>query len=261
MSTVSAAPIIESRALAATGIRHGFFTREGGVSTGLYASLNVGGGSRDERASVIENRARAMAAFDLPGTALVTAYQVHSATAVAVAGPWSAEPPQADGLATDRPGVALGILTADCAPILFVDPEARVIGAAHAGWRGALNGIAEATVAVMETLGARTGHIRAAVGPCIASASYEVGPEFPAPFLAHDPRSERFFRPAARERHYMFDLPGYVADRLRTLGLAAVEALGLDTCADEARFFSYRRSTLRKEADYGRGLSAIVIAP
>lgn len=261
MSNVPAAPTIESGALAATGIRHGFFTRTGGVSSGLYASLNVGGGSRDERANLAANRARAMAAFDLPGPALVTAYQVHSATAVAVAGPWPAEPPQADGLVTDTPGVALGILTADCAPILFADPDARVIGAAHAGWRGALNGVAEATVAAMESLGARRGRIRAAVGPCIGPASYEVGPEFPAPFLAHDPRTERFFRPAARERHHMFDLPGYVAHRLKALGLGVVEALGLDTCADEARFFSYRRSTLRKEPDYGRGLSAIVIAP
>jgi hypothetical protein len=252
---------LEAHALAAPGIRHGFFTRTGGVSTGLYASLNVGGGSRDERARVAENRARAAAAFDVPGAALVTAYQVHSATAVAVAGPWPAEPPQADGLATDRPGVVLGILTADCAPILLVDPERRVVGAAHAGWRGAVTGIAEATIAVMETLGAERGRIRAAVGPCIGPASYEVGPEFPAPFLAAAPAAERFFAPAARAGHFMFDLPGYVADRLAGLGLGAVEALGLDTCADEARFFSYRRSTLRKEADYGRGLSAIVIAP
>jgi hypothetical protein len=261
MSTVPAAPILESRVLAAPEIRHGFFTRTGGVSEGIYASLNVGGGSRDERTNVTANRARAMATFGLPGTALVTAYQVHSSTAIAVGGPWPAEPPQADGLATDRPGVALGILTADCAPILFVDPDARVIGAAHAGWRGALNGIAEATVAAMQSLGARTGRIRAAVGPCIGPRSYEVGPEFPAPFLAHDPIAERYFAPAARERHHMFDLPGYVSHRLKALGLGAVEALSLDTCTDEARFFSYRRSTLRKEPDYGRGLSAIVIAP
>lgn len=261
MSEVPAAPRLESSALAAPGIRHGFFTRQGGVSSGLYASLNVGGGSRDERANVVENRARAMAAFDLPGSALVTAYQVHSATAVAVAGHWPGDPPQADGLATDRPDVVLGILTADCAPILLVDPAARVIGAAHAGWRGAVTGIAEATITVMESLGAQRGRIRAAVGPCIGPASYEVGAEFPAPFLAHDSGAQRFFTAAARPGHLMFDLPGYVRHRLAGLGLAAVDALGVDTCADEQRFFSYRRSTLRKEPDYGRGLSAIVIEP
>jgi len=261
MSATAAAPTLAARALAVPGIRHGFFTREGGVSSGLYASLNVGGGSRDDRANIVENRARAMAAFDLPGAALVTAYQVHSATAVAVGGPWPGEPPHADGLATDRPGIALGILTADCAPILFVDGDARVIGAAHAGWRGALTGIAEATITAMETLGANHARIRAAVGPCIGPASYEVGPEFPAPFIARDAGAQRFFRPAARAGHLMFDLPGYVAYRLTALGLGAVEALGVDTCADAARFFSYRRTTLHKESDYGRGLSAIVIEP
>jgi YfiH family protein len=259
MTEVPAAPVLSARTLAAPGVRHGFFTRHGGVSSGLYTSLNVGGGSRDERPNVIANRARAMAAFELPGSALITAYQVHSATAVAVAGPWPSEPPHADGLATDQPGVALGILTADCAPILFVDPDARIIGAAHAGWRGALTGIAEATVTVMEKLGAQRKRIGAAIGPCIGPASYEVGPEFPAPFIARDRAAERFFRPATRPSHFMFDLPGYVAHRLAALGLGTIEKLGLDTCADDARFFSYRRSTLRKEADYGRGLSAIVI--
>jgi YfiH family protein len=261
MTDIPPAPMLSAGSLKASGVRHGFFTRHGGVSSGFYASLNVGGGSRDERANIIENRARAMAAFDLPGSALVTAYQVHSATAIAIAGPWPSEPPHADGLVTDQPGVVLGILTADCAPILFVDPDARVIGAAHAGWRGALTGIAEASVTVMETLGAKRKRIVAAVGPCIGPASYEVGPEFPAPFVALDGAAERFFRPATRPRHFMFDLPGYVAHRLVALDLGAVETLRLDTCADDARFFSYRRSTLRNEADYGRGLSAVVIEP
>jgi polyphenol oxidase len=261
MSATPAVPMFAAQVLAAPGVRHGFFTRAGGVSSGLYASLNVGGGSRDDRANVVENRARAMAALDLPGAALVTAYQVHSATAIAVGGPWPGEPPRADGLATDRPGVALGILTADCAPILFVDGDARVIGAAHAGWRGALTGIAEATITAMETLGASRGHIRAAVGPCIGPASYEVGSEFPAPFIAGDASAQRFFRPAARAGHLMFDLPGYVAHRLTAIGVGRVEALGVDTCSDAERFFSYRRTTLRKESDYGRGLSAIAIEP
>jgi purine-nucleoside/S-methyl-5'-thioadenosine phosphorylase / adenosine deaminase len=261
MSIGPAAPAITASCLMAPGIRHGFFTRAGGVSTGLYDSLNIGGGSRDDRANVIENRARAMAAFDLPGSALVTAYQIHSTTALTVAGPWPDAPPHADGLATDKPGVALGILTADCAPILLVDPDAKVIGAAHAGWRGAVGGIGEATVTAMESLGAARRRIHAAVGPCIGVASYEVGPEFPAPFLAADPGNERFFRTASRDGHFMFDLAGYVASRLAALGLGAVETLRFDTCANEERFFSYRRSCLRNEADYGRELSAIVLAP
>lgn len=261
MSAIVAAPAIAASCLIAPGLRHGFFTRQGGVSTGLYSSLNVGGGSRDDRANIIENRARAMAAFDLPGSSLITAYQVHSATALTVAGPWPDAPAQADGLATDRPGVALGVLTADCAPILFADAEAKVIGAAHAGWRGAVGGIAEATVRAMESLGASRRRISAAVGPCIGVASYEVGPEFPVPFLAADPANERFFRTATRDGHFTFDLAGYVTSRLAALGLGAVETLSFDTCANEERFFSYRRSCLRKESDYGRELSAIVLTP
>jgi polyphenol oxidase len=261
VTTTTSAPAIAASCLAVPGVRHGFFGRQGGVSSGIYASLNVGSGSRDDRANVIENRARAMATFDLPGNALVTAYQVHSSTALTVAGPWLDTPPQADGLATDKPGVALGILTADCAPILFADADARVIGAAHAGWRGAVGGIGEATVKAMESLGAKRARIHAAVGPCIGVASYEVGAEFPAPFLALDPANQRFFRVAARAGHFMFDLPGYVSSRLTALGLGAVETLCFDTCAGEDRFFSYRRSCLRKEPDYGRELSAIVLAP
>jgi hypothetical protein len=259
MTSVPPAPTLTAHCLTTSGIRHGFFTRRGGVSTGIYASLNVGGGSRDERTHVSANRERAMAAFALPGSALITAYQVHSATALTVAGPWPDAPPQADGLATDRPGVALGILTADCTPILFADADAKVIGAAHAGWRGALGGIGEATVTAMESLGAVRRRICAAIGPCIGPASYEVGPEFPSPFIASDPASERFFAPAARTGHFMFDLPSYVSHRLTNLGLGAVETLRFDTCADEDHFFSYRRSCLRNEPDYGRGLSAITL--
>jgi YfiH family protein len=259
MTRIPPAPTLVADCLTIPGIRHGFFTRRGGVSTGIYASLNVGGGSRDEPFNVIANRERAMAAFALPGSALITAYQVHSATALTVANPWPDAPPQADGLATDRPRVALGILTADCTPILFADPDAMVIGAAHAGWRGALGGIGESTVTAMESLGAARGRMCAAIGPCIGPTSYEVGPEFPTPFTSADPATERFFRPATRTGHFMFDLPGYVSHRLIMLGLRTVEILHFDTCADEEHFFSYRRSCLRDEPDYGRGLSAIVL--
>src|SRR5690242_7205762 len=244
------------------GIRHGFFTREGGVSVGVYKSLNCGAGSRDDRALVFKNRSRAMAALGIQPGRLATPYQVHGTKAVVVDTVWPVgQGPEADALVTDRRGIALGIGTADCGPILFADAEARVIGAAHAGWRGALNGVAEATVMSMEKLGAKRARIRAAVGPCIGPRSYEVGSEFPAPFVAIEPKAEQFFRPAPRERHFLFDLPGYVRSRLAAIGLGAVDVVGADTCADENRFFSYRRSVLRKEGDYGRGLSAIALAP
>jgi YfiH family protein len=247
---------------AANGIVHGFFTREGGVSEGLFTSLNVGLGSGDAPERVIENRARAAAALGLPAESLSTAYQVHSARVEAIDAPVAhKDAPRADGFVTATPGVLLGILTADCAPVLFADPEARVIGAAHAGWRGALTGVLEATVREMQRLGARPGNIRAAIGPCIGAASYEVGPEFPAPFLAEDTAARRFFSASKQQGHFMFDLEGYVAHRLAALGLAAVGCSGSDTCADESEFFSYRRATLRGEPDYGRGLSAIALAP
>lgn len=242
------------------GIRHGFFTRAGGVSEGIYASLNCGYGAKDEPERVTENRARAMARAGLPVDSLVTAYQVHSARAVRVERPWAREAaPQVDGMVTDRPGVTLGILTADCAPVLFADGAAGVIGGAHAGWRGAQGGVLAATVKAMTGLGAAPERIRAAVGPCIAQESYEVGPEFPAPFLEDDPGNAAFFRPARRDGHFLFDLPGYVVARLRALGLGAVHLLARDTCAEADRFFSYRRATLRGEPDYGRGLSAICL--
>lgn len=242
------------------GVRHGFFTRGGGVSRGIYASLNCGLGSGDDAAAVLENRSRAMAAFGLAESALATAYQVHSARVALVERAWSHDGrPQVDGLVTRRPGVALGVLAADCTPVLLADPEARVVGAAHAGWRGAFAGIVEATIEAMESLGARRAAIRAAIGPSIAKDSYEVGPEFPGAFLAEDAANAAFFRPSERGGHFMFDLPGYVARRLGLLGLAKIGRLRRDTYAEPEHFFSYRRSTHDGAKDYGRGLSAIAL--
>jgi YfiH family protein len=253
--------MITARALTdSTRLRHGFFTRKGGVSEGIYSSLNCGLGSGDDPAKVGENRARAMALLELPAPALATVYQHHSADVVRVETPWAqAARPKADAMVTVRPGVALGIGTADCAPVLLADVSAGVIGAAHAGWRGAVGGVLEATVKAMTELGAEPARIHAAIGPTIGQGSYEVGPEFPAPFLAQDPGNARFFIPSKRTGHFMFDLPGYVAARLRRLGLGAVEDLARDTCAEADTFFSYRRTTLAGEKDYGRGLSAIAL--
>src|SRR5258708_2188666 len=208
----------------AAGVRHAFFTREGGVSAGIFASLNCGFGSGDAPANVAENRARAMRALDLGADRLVTCHQVHSADAVTVAMPWRREDnPRADALVTDRRGVALGILTADCTPVLLADAEAGIIGAAHAGWRGALGGVVEATVAAMVKLGAALPRIRAGIGPTIAQRSYEVGPEFPASFLAEDPTNAELFAPARRPGHFMFDLPAYVQRRPAPAGIAALQ--------------------------------------
>lgn len=241
-------------------IRHAFFTRAGGVSGGLFASLNCGFGSGDDSDKVARNRAIAMDGLGLAADRLVTCRQVHSATVVAVEEPWRREnSPSADGMVTTRPGIALGVLAADCAPILFADPRSGVIGAAHGGWRGALDGVAEATVAAMVAHGARAADIRAAIGPCIGQASYEVGPEFPPRFLAVDPDSGAFFVPAARDGHFRFDLGGYIVHRLSRLGLAAIECSGCDTAADPDRFFSYRRGCLVGERDYGRALAAITL--
>jgi YfiH family protein len=252
--------VIRLSALDTDGVRHGFFTREGGVSDGIFASLNCGFGSNDDAAKVRENRRRAMAALGLAADRLAICHQLHSPDVVTVEAPWRHEDrPRGDAMVTRRPGVALGILTADCAPVLFADPEARIIGAAHAGWRGALTGVLEATVTAMEALGAATARIRAGIGPCIAQTSYEVGPEFPAPFLAEDAANARFFRAAPRVGHFHFDLAGYVAHRLERLGLGQIERSGGDTAAEAERFFSYRRSCLRKEPDYGRELSAICL--
>jgi YfiH family protein len=242
-------------------IRHAFFTREGGVSGGLFASLNCGFGSRDDPAKVEANRAIAAAQLALPVERLVTCHQVHGTATVTVERPWvRAANPRADGMVTAVPGIALGVLAADCAPVLFADPEAGIIGAAHGGWRGALAGVMEATVAAMAALGARPERIRAGIGPCIGQASYEVGPELATAFAAADPESGRFFEPAARQGHFRFDLGGYIAHRLARLGLAEIERASHDTAAEEALFFSYRRACLRGEGDYGRGLAAIALA-
>lgn len=262
--------MLKDDGLSAVGaVRHGFFTREGGVSTGIYDSLNCGPGSDDAPGNVAENRARAMARLSLPANALATAHQVHGCDVFVVDGAPPETRPRVDALVTRTPGVALGILTADCAPVLFADEAACVIGAAHAGWRGALAGVIDATVAAMEGLGASRGTIRAAVGPCIAQASYEVGPGFPAPFLEQDAANAGFFAVPEGAFHTVregsdrphFDLDGYVVSRLERLGLASVGALGTDTCPADAPFFSYRRSCHRGEPDYGRELSAIVLKP
>jgi hypothetical protein len=242
-------------------IRHFFFTRQGGVSDGLFASLNCGFGSRDDPAKVEQNRAIAAAQLGLAAERLVTCHQVHGTATITVERPWRREAnPRADGMVSAVPGIALGVLAADCAPVLFADPEARIIGAAHGGWRGTLAGIMEATVASMTGLGAVPARIRAGIGPCIAQPSYEVGPEFRTNFAAADPGSGGFFMPAPRAGHFLFDLGGYIAHRLARLGLAQIERAPHDTAAEEALFFSYRRACLRGEPDYGRGLAAIALA-
>lgn len=254
------APFTAPAMAAAAAVRHGFFGREGGVSQGRYQSLNCGLGSDDDPRAVRTNRARALAQLGLSAEALVTVHQVHSARALVARRPWAdAARPEADGLATDRPGLALGILTADCAPVLFADAEARVIGAAHAGWRGAKAGILEATVGVMLSLGARPSAIDAAVGPCIRQRSYEVGPEFRAAFVA-DEAGPDLFTDADRPGHFLFDLTEFIARKLRRLGLRSLTLTPFDTFADAGRFFSYRRVTLNGGGDYGRQLSAIALA-
>ena len=242
-------------------VRHAFFTRQGGVSGGPFASLNCGFGSRDDPAKVGQNRAIAAAQLDLPVERLVTCHQIHGTATITVERPWDrAANPRADAMVTAVPGIALGVLAADCAPVLFADPDARIIGAAHGGWRGALAGVMEAAVAAMAALGARPERIRAGIGPCIGQPSYEVGPEFAATFAAADPESGGFFEPAPRVGHFRFDLGGYIADRLARMSLAGIERAPHDTAAEEALFFSYRRACLRGESDYGRGLAAIALA-
>ena len=242
-------------------IRHGYFTREGGVSGGLFESLNCGFGSGDAAETVARNRAFATERLGLSPDRLVTCHQVHGTTVVTVENPWPPDAaPRADGLVTCSSGIALGILTADCAPILFADAVARVIGAAHGGWRGALGGIIEATLDRMEALGAKRARIRAGIGPCIAKRSYEVGPEFPAPFLADDPANADYFAPAMRTDHFLFDLPGYIEGRLARAGVALIDRAARDTVAEDSVFFSYRRACLRGEPVYGRALSAIALS-
>jgi len=264
---MSAAEFLTADSLAGPhrSLRHGFFTRRGGVSGGPFATLNCSLNGRDDRESVRTNRARAMDALGLPPTALLGLHQVHGAEVVTVAAPdaWGeADRPQADALVTDRPGIALGVVTADCAPVLFADAEAGVIGAAHAGWRGALLGVIEATIAAMERLGAVRTRIVAAIGPCIRQPSYEVGPDLRDAVLARDPADARFFAPGRREERWQFDLSGYCAARLAAAGIRAAETIPADTLADEARFFSHRRNTLAGGCGpIGHQLSAIALAP
>jgi len=241
-------------------VRHAFFTREGGVSQGVYASLNCGPGSSDNPDDVTRNRAIAMEMLDRQPQDLVTVRQAHTADVVVVERAFPhADAPTADAMVTDRPGVVLGILTADCAPVLFADKKGKIIAAAHAGWKGALGGVLDNTLKAMIGLGANPGSIIAVVGPCISQRSYEVGSDFPAPFLAQDASTDCYFVKASKPGHLMFDLKGYVLHRLRLAGVTEAYALPADTCYEEQRFFSYRRTTLRKESDYGRQMSAIVI--
>ena len=247
------------RAAALEGVAHGFLGRRGGASEGICAGLNVGWGSTDDRAAIAENRRRAVAAV-APGAALVTVHQIHSPEVVQVDVPWPDDNrPRADAMVTDRPGLALGILTADCAPVLLADREAEVIGAAHAGWKGAFAGVVEATVAAMERLGADRTRIAAAVGPCIARKSYEVDDAFFRRFAESDPENERFFADGTRPRHHQFDLEAYVLSRLAAAGLGRIEALGEDTYSPPDLFFSFRRATHRGEPDYGRQVSLIAL--
>lgn len=255
------ADIITADALSQmTGISHGFFTRNGGVSDGIYASLNCGQGSDDDRHAVAENRRRVATVLGVSSSHLLSVHQIHSPEVITVSEIWEpGERPRADAMVTARRGVALGILAADCGPILFADPDAGVVGAAHAGWRGAVGGVLEATVAAMEGLGAERGRITAVLGPTIAQPSYEVGPEFPEPFLDQDPDNGRFFRPSHRPGHHMFDLPGYIVARLTRCGLRHADQIGRDTCAEAESFFSYRRTTLDGVTGYGRNISAILL--
>jgi polyphenol oxidase len=246
--------------LALSGIRHGFFTRQGGVSTGLYASLNGGIGSADNVANVDKNRARMATALGVEPHCLVSAFQIHSPQVVVATEPWPARlRPRADGIVTRTRGLAIGVTTADCGPVLFAEPQAGVIGAAHAGWRGALAGILEATIAAMQGLGAARDQIRAALGPMIRQRHYEVGPDLIERFAAEDPAAKPFFGAAVRPGHAMFDLAGYIAARLRRAGLDHIEDLDACTYEDPQLFFSYRRATHRGEADYGRHVNAIAL--
>ena len=254
-------PVLTSAALAALGgIRHAFFTRAGGVSGGVYASLNSGIGSNDVPGNVIENRSRMAATLGVAPAHLLTAYQVHSPTVVVAERPWSqAQRPRADAIVTTVPGLAIGVSTADCGPVLIADARARVIGAAHAGWRGAVAGVLEAAIAAMERLGADRSRMVATLGPTISQANYEVGPELVAQFVADDAANERFFTNAERAGHARFELPGYIVARLHKASVGTVESIGRCTYAEPDQFYSYRRCTHRGEPDYGRHINAIVL--
>jgi YfiH family protein len=253
-------PLIDRAMSALDGVTHGFFTRRGGVSAGTYASLNCGFGSRDDPAAVRENRERAVASLGHARREIATAYQIHSRRVVEVDAPWQpGSGPEADGMVSTRRGVAIGIMTADCVPVLLADAEAGVVGAAHAGWRGALSGIVEETVAAMVARGARPERIHAAVGPCIGPASYEVGMDLRRAFLDQDDANGRFFGSAERSGHYLFDLGGYVRQRLDRIGVGYISSIPRDTCAEAESFFSYRRTCREGGDDYGRNLSMIML--
>ena len=259
---MSGVEFLQAAALRQPRIAHAFFSRRGGVSTGVYATLNGGVGSRDEPARVAENRARMASALGVSADRLLIPYLVHSPDAVCVSAPWAAgERPRCDALASATPGLALGVTGADCGILLFADAEAKVVGAAHAGWKGALGGVTDSTILAMEAIGAHRDRIVAAVGPCIARASYEVDDAFIRRFCESDPENERFFADGRvvedKGGHYQFDLEAYVVSRLAVAGIGRIEALGLDTYAGEDRFFSYRRATHRDEPSYGRQISII----
>lgn len=241
------------------GVRHGFFTREGGVSTGLFEGLNTGLGSGDDVEAITENRRRVTAWFGQDLDHLANAYQVHSAITHVADRPWAGDRPEGDAVASATSGLVCAVLTADCAPILLADPEARVVAAVHAGWKGAVGGVIESAVAAMQGLGAEPARTVAVVGPCIAQASYEVGDDFEARFIQHDARAARFFIPGATADRRMFDLAGYVLWRLGTAGVTNSAWTGDDTCADEGRFYSNRRAFQRGEPDFGRLMSAICL--
>jgi YfiH family protein len=254
-------PALTSPLLDLPGIRHAFFTRQGGVSTGIYSGLNVGRGSSDDAADVAENRRRAAAHFGLEVQALSTCYQIHSATALTADQGWGDERPQGDAVVTAVPDLICGALAADCAPILLADPVARIVASAHAGWKGALGGIAEATIARMTEMGAAPERIIAVVGPCIGPASYEVGEEFEARFLEVSQDHQSFFQPGKAPDKRQFDLPGFVLSRLRAAGVQTCDWIGRDTCAEPDHFYSNRRAFQRGEPDFGRLLSAISLTP
>lgn len=254
-------PVLAENLSDLVGIKHGFFTRAGGVSQGIYASLNCGPGSRDDPEAVKQNRARVALHLGADEPEILTPYQIHSAQAVIVDGPFpSGQRPRADAVVTRTPGLSIGILTADCGPVLLADPQARVVAAAHAGWRGAMNGVLEATLLAMESLGAERRRIHAALGPCINQPSYEVGEEFLDRFIDTDAAAARFFQTPAGATRPHFDLPAFILSDLRTRGLASVISEARCTYTDESNFFSFRRTTHRSEDDYGRQISAILVA-
>ena len=253
--------MITSDILSAARIRHGFFTRRGGVSEGLYASLNCGFGSDDPPENVAENRRRVAESLGVSPGNLLTAHQYHGSAVAVVNTPWTnSDRPRADAMVTGIPGLALGILTADCVPVLFADPQSGIIGAAHSGWQGALGGVLGATIAAMEKLGARRASIRAVIGPAISQTAYQVGPEFRDTFDDRDPESREFFRDDREPGRFLFDLPGYASARLEREEIGSISNLHLCTYGEEPRFFSYRRATHRHEPDYGRQISAITLS-